>query len=121
MADFKDPTRTPGTYRKLRLLSRICSLAIIMVGFLVLIGFVFDITVLKSVRSSTVPMNPIVAFGFVAAGLGLLFKQEDHWGKYNKKGNLLAYFILLIGVMKLFSVITGIEIPVDLMLFKEQL
>lgn len=121
MEEFKDPARTPATYRKLRTLSRICAVLVSLIGFLVLLGWIFDITLLKSIRNDTVPMNPLVALGFIAAGVALWLHEEELGEKYRKKADLLAYFILLIGILKLVSVVTGLDIPFDEILFRKQL
>jgi di/tricarboxylate transporter len=121
MEEFKDPTRTPETYKRLRSLSRNCGGLVILIGLLVLAGWIFDITVLKSIRYDTVPMNPVVALTFIAAGVALWLKQEKSGDKYNKKADWLCYFILAVGVLKLISILTGIRIPFDEILFHDRL
>src|SRR6476620_4586201 len=121
MKEFKDPTRTPSTYRNLRRFSKICGAVVIIIGFLVLVGWIFDITLLKGLRSDTVPMNPVVAIATIASGVALWLKQEDLCGKYDKKADLLAYFIILVGVLKIISVVSHLRIPYDEVLFHEKL
>src|SRR5688572_14485693 len=121
MKEFKDPTRTPETYRRLRSLSSICGGLVVLICSLVLVGWIFNITVLKSIRSVTVPMNPVVAISLIAAGVALWMKQEKFGGKYNKKADLLCYFIVFVGVLKLFSLLTGLRIPFDEILFHNKL
>ena len=82
MAEFKDPTSTPSIYRKLRRFSKFCGATVVLIGFLVLLGWIFDITVLKSIRADTIPMNPVVAIAAIAAGMAQWLKQEEFLGKY---------------------------------------
>jgi PAS domain S-box-containing protein len=121
MADFKDPTRTPATYKNFRSLSKICGSLVVITGILVLFGWWINNQFLKSIRSDTVPMNPITAIGFILAGITLLLKQEEIKGKRNKMANVLADLVLLTGCLKLFSVITNLHIPFDNLLFRGRL
>ncbi len=121
MAEFKDPTRTPGTYRKLRFISKVLGILILFTGFLVIVGWMFGIERLKSIRHDTVAMNPATAICFILAGAALNLLQEEFKHKGKKIANWLAGIILTVGAVKLFSLILHYPIPFDQVLFKNQL
>src|SRR5688500_13176465 len=121
MADFKDPTRGPGTYRKLRFLSNVCAYLIIFTAVLVLTGWFLDIDRLKSIRHDTVAMNPVTAICFLLAGCALYLLQTKRQAKGKRIANWLASGILAVGLIKLFSLLTNLAIPFDQVLFRGQL
>ena len=71
-------------------------LIIVLIGCLILIGWQFDITILKSFSSEITSMNPLTAITFIASGIWLYLFKEN---KLNVKTLSLGIFVLLIGVM----------------------
>src|SRR5688572_15100758 len=103
MAVLKDLSRTQGTYRNLRRISKVCACLVFLIGFLALVGWVADIRLLKSIRSDTVPMNPVTALGFLMVGPALYFMQENQYLKRKKLVNRIAIILCGLGGLKLFS------------------
>jgi len=64
--------------RKLiRTLIIIAGITTTIIGFLVLLGWQFDIEILKSLQPDTVSMKPNTAFAFLLSGLALVFLQQQ--------------------------------------------
>ncbi|OGH92449.1 MAG: hypothetical protein A2534_02515, partial [Candidatus Magasanikbacteria bacterium RIFOXYD2_FULL_39_9] len=100
--------------------SEVSATAVFLVGILVLIGWQFDIGFLKSVHSGFVTMKPNTALGVVFLGLSLWLLQEKRmrsWLKYLGWGS--ALFVLFIGLTAVLEHITGINLGVDMLLFRE--
>ncbi|MBA4312387.1 MAG: hypothetical protein C0417_07135 [Chlorobiaceae bacterium] len=87
-------------------------------GILVLIGWQFDIEIIKSPISGTVSMKANTAAAFLFAGLALIFLQRS-----GKAANILVRFcgsvIALIGLMSLAQYLFGWEMKIEDILFRE--
>jgi PAS domain S-box-containing protein len=69
---------------------------IVLIGCLILVGWQFDITILKSFSSEMTSMNPLTAVTFITSGIWLyLFKENN----LNARSASLGIFVLLIGVV----------------------
>lgn len=121
MAELQDLTRNQSTFRKLKRVSKFCGFLIGLIGVLVFIGFTFNIHFFSRILTDTMPMNPVVALAFIAAGTCLVLHQEEYEAKYHRAANFLAGFILLIGVVKIISLATGLRLPFDELLFRKSL
>ncbi|HQS23102.1 MAG: hypothetical protein B7Y11_10550, partial [Sphingobacteriia bacterium 24-36-13] len=86
---------------------RAIGILIITIGFFNLIGWQFDITLLKSFSSDITSMNPLTAITFIAAGLWLNFYKEE---KANNKTIFLGIFVLLVGILHCLADIFSLEI-----------
>lgn len=69
---------------------------IILIGSLNLIGWQFDITILKSLSSEMTSMNPLTAVTFIASGIWLFNFEEN---KPSPLIFLLGIFVTLIGIL----------------------
>ena len=112
---------TPKTYRRLRLVSRIFCVLVVLIACLALVGWLVDLEQLKRLRPNSVAMNPLTALGLIAAGVALYLRQEINLNRYNKQANLLAYFMIGLGALKLFLLLSGIHFPFDQLLFRDDL
>lgn len=93
-------------------------LFIITIGCSNLIGWQFDITLLKSFSSEITSMNPLTAITFIAAGFWLRFYNEE---KVNKKTILLGFFVLLIGFLHSSAYFFSLEfLRLDHFIFQEK-
>src|SRR5688572_11861532 len=91
---------------------------ILLVAVTVLVGWEFEIDLLKSMLSGSKEMNPAAAVAFIFSGLSFLLLTSTPLSKSKKNiGKLLALFVLLIGGAKLFFHITGINLYIDQLLF----
>ncbi|MFC5270229.1 PAS domain-containing protein [Adhaeribacter terreus] len=117
--EYSSPT--PKTYRRLRLVSLFFSVLIFLIACLSLIGWLADLEFLKRLRPDSVAINPVAALGLVAAGLALYLKQERHLNRYNKQADILAYFMIGLGLLRLIVLVININFPFDQLLFSDKL
>lgn len=103
-----------------RLFARVGSLVVVFIGCLVLIGWSFDIAILKSILPGTVTMKANTAVGFLLAGVSLLLSlgnltdQRIHFLK-----QVCAFIVSLIGLLTLFQYLSGLNLGIDQLFFKE--
>ncbi|HZI54755.1 MAG TPA: hypothetical protein VFD56_13660, partial [Chitinophagaceae bacterium] len=103
---------------RLKRWSRYIAGLILLVAVTVLVGWEFEIDLLKSMLSGSKEMNPAAAVAFIFSGLSFLLLTSTPLSKSKKNiGKLLALFVLLIGGAKLFFHITGINLYIDQLLF----
>ena len=70
--------------------------SIVFIGCSILIGWQFNITLLKSFSSEMTSMNPLTALTFIIAGIWLFFFDET---KSSTSSFILALIVLLIGIL----------------------
>ncbi len=98
----------------------VASRASIVVGFAVLLGWVFDLPVLKSVVPGVVSMKANTALAFVLAGFSLLFLKAMRPNRWTR--TLVQVFpaiVALIGLLTLSEYLFGWNLGIDQMLFRE--
>ncbi len=86
------------------------------IGFLVLIGWQFDVAILKTVITGTVSMKPNTALGFLIAGLLLLFLKRSSLVNYTVV-RLCSLVIIMLGLLTLFEYFLGWKLGIDEFLF----
>lgn len=69
---------------------------LVIAGCLNLVGWQFDITILKSLSSEMTSMNPITAITFIAAGIWLFYFDQN---KSSPLKFLTGIFVALIGIL----------------------
>ncbi len=92
------------------------------VGFLVLMGWLFDIPALKSILPSLATMKANTALAFALAGISLWLasaKHENQWIALIAKA--CAALTVLIGLFSLSEYIFGRDFGIDQLLFKDAL
>jgi diguanylate cyclase (GGDEF)-like protein len=98
-----------------------CIFAIAISSF-VLIGWVLDIELFKRLSPDLVAMNPLTAIAFIMLSISLLLMRS---GTAKQRTLLIAKgcagIVVLIGVLKLFEIISGLTIGVDQLLFRNKL
>lgn len=102
--------------------NRLLSLSVLFIGIIVLLGWTFDIEVLKRPIPDLVAMNPLTAICFVLTTLSLLLLSNP--GKtilQNRTGLGLAYLVLALATLKLGGLIVGIDTHIDLWVFHSKL
>lgn len=93
-----------------------------MIGAFVLFGWLFDIEILKRPRASMVAMNPTSALSFVLIGFALYLNLNRPDLNISKNIiRIIALFVLLIGLAKLYSIISGFDLGMDKILFSEKI
>jgi len=106
----------------------------IVVGGLVLAGWTLDIGVLKSVLPGLVTMKPNTALAFILAGVALWLLREDpsprpsppggeggrRLGEGRRRvGQACASLVALVGLLTLGEYLSGWDLRIDQLLFKE--
>jgi len=117
--------------------SKAASIAVFLIGCVVILGWMFDITMLKSVLPRLVTMKANTAIGFMLSGasLWLLHKQQvksvtrlcQGTRAKGKRNNslftfvfyLLPYFVILIGLLTVIQYGFDFNVGIDQFFFKE--
>jgi signal transduction histidine kinase len=116
---------------KFKTISRASSIIVILIGVIALIGWMFDITALKSVVSGLPNMMPNTAIAFILSGVSLLLLQEpamslrgedEAISEQNKKkliAQICAIIALIIGILTLSEYIFRINLGIDQLVIKD--
>ncbi len=101
--------------------SEILSICIFLSGSAVLIGWILDIPVLKSISPDFVTMKANTAICFVFIGLSLWLSQTKWQGNRTVGGiaRLCAFVVFLIGFLTFWEYMLGRDFGIDQLLFKE--
>jgi PAS domain S-box-containing protein len=90
----------------------------VAVGLLVLVGWFFDIEILKRVSPGFVAMNPVTAICFVLIGIAFEFLRPTKASKWVRAaGVAFALLVASVGAVKLGSYILGWPLRIDALLF----
>ncbi len=92
----------------------------VLAGVAVLIGWLLDIPLLKSLLPGLVSMKANTALCFVLFGGALVLSQEDMSPPMRKRGRVLALLAGLIGFFTACEYFFGWSLGIDQALFKEQ-
>ncbi|MGA2914547.1 MAG: PAS domain S-box protein [Sedimentisphaerales bacterium] len=103
------------------MVSEILSICIFLGGAIVLIGWVLDIPVLKSISPDFVAMKANAAICFILIGLSLWMSQTKWQGNRTVLGiaRLYAFIVFLIGFLTFWEYMLGWDFGIDQLLFKE--
>lgn len=104
----------------IRSLSGATSVAIIAVGSLVLVGWLFDIGTLKSIFPGLVTMKANTALAFILLGLSLWLLGE-RTQRRGGLGQLSAFTAALVGLLTFSEYLFGWNLGIDQLLFDEPL
>jgi hypothetical protein len=104
------------TPEKKRKIAKVLSLAVITAGVVVMIGWIFNVSILKSISPYWVSMKFDTAIAFVLSGISLYFIVRAIEGEFDKAQIVLSVtsliIILLMGILffsALLKIHTGIE------------
>lgn len=94
----------------------------VLIGCLVLLGWTFDVAVLKSLVPGLVAMNPATALAFILAGASLWMLDRT---KENPRAHLFGLgagaIVAVVGLVKLINILTGWDLGIDQLLFHDSL
>ncbi|BAY32386.1 diguanylate cyclase/phosphodiesterase with PAS/PAC sensor(s) [Nostoc carneum NIES-2107] len=99
--------------------SKTISICIILAGSAVIIGWYFDIQILKSILPQWVAMKPNTALGFVLSGLALNLLHSSRKLKL-RVAQALALAIALLGLLTLSQHLFGWNLGIDQLLFSDK-
>ncbi|MBI2966684.1 MAG: PAS domain S-box protein [Bacteroidetes bacterium] len=106
----------------LKFLSTLFSALVFLTALLVLLGWHFDIEILKRPLPGTVAMNPATAIAFITSALSfLLLKRNNISSVSGITGILFAVITFLIGSVKLTGIISGTDVLIDSTLYHDKL
>ncbi|MBD0328173.1 MAG: PAS domain-containing sensor histidine kinase, partial [Pyrinomonadaceae bacterium] len=98
--------------------SQVISIFVTLIGCGVLVGWLFEISILKSVLPQWVAMKPNTALGFVLSGLALNYiRSKEKFKRQIAQG--LALAIATLGLLTLSEYIIGWDLKIDHLLFTE--
>ena len=102
-----------------RRISEILSICIFLGGLIVLIGWIFDIPVLKSISPNFVTMKANTAICFISIGLSLWLLQEKWLGNglCRKIARFCAFVVFMIGFLTFWEYMLGWNLGIDQLLF----
>ncbi len=102
--------------------AKILSLIVVISGIMVIIGWLFDISILKSISPNWISMKFDTAISFVLSGVTLYFIVKAHEDEYDKAQVALSItsliILLLMGIL-FFSALLGIRTGVEDLFIKE--
>lgn len=104
----------------LRPLSQFGSATAIVVGLLVLVGWISDISFLKSVLPGLTTMKANTALAFILAGVSLWILQRKETSQRTRRvGQACAAFVAMAGMLTLSEYVLDLDLGLDQLLFKE--
>lgn len=102
------------------LFPKAASISVTFVGFVVLIGWIFNIPTLKSISPGLVTMKANTAVAFILAGISLwILCKQKIGGRVRFIAKSCATVVALIGLLTLTEYIFGWELGIDQLLFRE--
>lgn len=108
---------TAGLFRKF---SEIFAILLVFFGVLFLIGWAFNISLLKSPESSFSTIKSNVALSFILLGVSLWLQQSNRVNtNYRIVAQVLAAIAAVIGILTIGEYIFNINLGLDQILFKE--
>ncbi|MBF0476729.1 MAG: response regulator [Deltaproteobacteria bacterium] len=101
-------------------ISRTISLSIVLIGYIVLVGWHFDITVLRSLYPAFVSMKVNTALSFILSGTAVYLLVEKDHGKLGKTVfRACTLLLVLIGFLTLVEYLAGANFHIDEFLYKD--
>jgi hypothetical protein len=112
--------------RKLRFYAYISTGIIMTIGCLSLLGWILNISFLKSFVPSLTPMNPFTSIGFFLISLALLSQLlKIHNSRFDSLLLFFTYFFggftALLGLITVVGFLMGVNLGVDQLLFTDKL
>ena len=113
----------PGSFESPNVVPKAASVIAILVGCLVLDGWLLDLEILKRIFPGLVAMNPTTALAFILAGGSLLLLQApDKPLKLRRIAQALAFVVAVVGLLKLVEILFGWNLlGIDQLLFRQEL
>ncbi|MBV9126358.1 MAG: methyl-accepting chemotaxis protein [Planctomycetes bacterium] len=114
-------TSDPQLAARLRSASQVAAALVVVTGVLVLVGWVLDIDVLRSILPNYVAMKANTAIGFTLAGLALWLRREElGTGGTLHLARGCALVVLLIGFLTLCEYLFSQDLGIDQLLFVDR-
>ena len=94
---------------------------VILIGSFVLIGWQFDMVILKSMIPGLVAMNPVTASCLILISGAFLFKKFGSGKNIMLLGNLFALLVLFVGIHKMTDFIYDFNVKPDLLFYSDKI
>ena len=105
---------------KFRSFSEFLSIIIAFIGVIILIGWMFNINILKSPGSGFSTIKSNLGLVFILTGFSLWLLQTKKLNTNNRRiAQILTFFVVVIGFLTIIEYIFNINIGIDQILFKE--
>lgn len=105
---------------RLELLSQAANAVVLLVGLLVLVGWILDVPVLKAVVPGLATMKPNTAVGFFLAGMALWLFQDELIRRWKRRLALgCSFTVSVIGLLTLMEYLWGWDLGIDQLLFRD--
>ena len=104
-----------------RKFSSLLNKIVILIPCLVLIGWQFNIGLLKSILPQLVAMNPTTAVLFILSGISLYLIHEENPGKTIKLGKYIGLAIAFIALIRILGFNKNLDIGIDQVIFGNKL
>ncbi len=105
---------------RLKVSSEFASILVVIIGVLVLIGWAFNIAILKSPEAGFSTIKSNVGLAFILIGFSLWLLQTKRVNFNNTRvARALALVVALIGFLTLIEYLIGVNNGIDQILFKE--
>jgi PAS domain S-box-containing protein len=102
------------------IVSKIAGVFTIIISGFVIIGWTFDVTIMKSISSGFVSMKANTAFGFLLAGIALFILNDEHSTKQKVKiAGICSSIVILIGGLTIVQYLFALNFGIDQLLFSE--
>ncbi|HVV55315.1 MAG TPA: ATP-binding protein, partial [Mucilaginibacter sp.] len=93
-----------------------------IIGSLVLAGWLFNVGILKRPIPKLVAMNPVTALCFVLSSFSLFtLTRSDITRQAKNIAYAAAYLVIIIGTVKMYGVVSGINTHIDSWLFPDRI
>ena len=101
---FSENTKELQLMKRFRTISRSFSIAVILIGFIVLLGWLLDIAILKSISPGWISMKINTALCFMMAGFSVFLQNPVKWNiNPALKKNLSVSAALIFGLIAAFN------------------
>jgi serine phosphatase RsbU (regulator of sigma subunit) len=105
--------------------ARVAAYVVVLVGGLVLAGWLLRIAALRSVVPGLVAMNPVTALAFIVGSVALRLREPRKGGTRRDRRRSLAIAgavsVALVGLITLVGYVIGSDLGIDQVLFRDQL
>jgi PAS domain S-box-containing protein len=104
------------------IISEACAIISAAIGVFTLAGWLFNIPLMKSILPGFSSMKANTAACFMLSGIALWSLQTKRADSraYVVSGNICASVILLVGALTMYEYLSGVNLGIDQLLFKEQ-
>jgi PAS domain S-box-containing protein len=104
--------------QRLRRWAKGLSIALLVIACAVLLGWQFDLSVLRTFFLPPVAMNPLTAICFVLLGLSLQFSKSPD---LRRTAKLFAALVIMAGIARFGDLLFGVSIQADSFLYADKL